>query len=98
MTDDVIGYSAINLTWNAYNFILITMPIICLLFEEYTLHKPYKEESYLVIIWILWGTHLVSAMCQFRINHRVPEDHPPANFDKDDSMKLYKSEGPDGSD
>ena len=40
MTDDVIGYSATNLTWNAYNFILITMPIICLLSEEYTLHKP----------------------------------------------------------
>ena len=65
---DFINYSAINLTWFAINFVMVTMPLvsIVLLQGDYMVN-PEASGSYESLVWILWGMHVVAFLFKMRI-------------------------------
>lgn len=54
---DFIDYSKQNLTWFSLNYVLCTMPLICILLESATKHKTLHTQSYLPIMYVLWAMH-----------------------------------------
>lgn len=65
---DFISYAAINLTWFAINFVLVTMPPILI----WNLDSPEltiegNTGTYMPIIYTLWGMHVLHFLFQLRI-------------------------------
>ena len=60
VTTDFILYSSNNLTWFAFNFVLITMPPLCWLMDAFSLDKPGATQSYLPILLTLRGMHIIA--------------------------------------
>ena len=65
---DFIVYANINLTWFAFNFVLVTLPAICIFFfNSDFLVMDDRQESYLGIIYTLWSMHMVAFLMKARI-------------------------------
>ena len=99
---DFISYSAINLTWFAINFVMVTMPLLSiLLLQGDDMVNPEASGSYEPLIWILWGMHMVAFGLQRRIYEPSKEsaesaqDYLDTNFDRDDAFQLGNSLGVD---
>ena len=86
---DFITYSSNNLTWFAFNFVLVTMPPVCILLDDQDLWFAGKTSSYFKIIYTLWGMHILAFICQIFIYKRSPKDKADivAHFDKDDQFR-----------
>ena len=68
--NDFISYSSINLTWFAFNFVLCTLPPICIYVlssDTPDLVKQGSQQSYSTIMYILWGTHIFFFIFALRI-------------------------------
>jgi len=70
---DFITYSSNNLTWFAFNFVLCTMPIVCIIIDNDSLYTPCGTQSYFPILYTLWGMHVVAFMCQITIYKKDPK-------------------------
>lgn len=89
---DFIGYSSINLTWFSFNFVLISMPPLCM----FVLQTPNQTDeddkgSYMSVMYTLWAMHVFSFFIQKRIFVPAEQDKKisagevlSAAFDKDD--------------
>ena len=84
---DFISYSSNNLTWFAFNFVLCTMPPICLVLDDPDLWKHKIDDSYKKITYTLWAMHVLAFVCQFFIYKRSPKDSEKANSEQDDQFK-----------
>jgi len=87
---DFISYSAYNIAWFAFNFVLCTMPAVCIIIESPEMEEQGKDASYFPILYTLWGMHVIAFIVQIFIYTRAPKvtDHLDANFGKDDNFKL----------
>ena len=68
--NDFIEYASINMTWFSMNFVLVAMPPLCIFFlNSEHLHKNEAEntQSYLPIMYTLWGMHVLHFVCSLRI-------------------------------
>ena len=91
---DFIAYSHNNITWFSFNFVLCTMPAMCILIDSDSVGmvKPGADGSYYRILYTLWGLHVIAFICQWVIYSRDPDEveryHLHSAFDKDDQFKM----------
>ena len=68
MIKDFISYAAINLTWFALNFVLCTMPPLCIYaFQSDERKIEGSTGSYLSIMYLLWAIHVITLLAKPRI-------------------------------
>ena len=92
--NDFIEYAAINLTWFAFNFVLVTMPPIVIFWlqdeksnvgmaggDETITDEDGEEEkgSFVPIMYTLWAMHILHFMFQLRIYMAVEKDSSQLN-------------------
>lgn len=71
---DIITYASINLTWFSINFVMVTLPPICIYFLDK--HVGYlelegKTGTYHPLMFMIWATHLLTflpKMTIYRVN------------------------------
>ena len=58
---DFIVYTSMNLTWFSLNFVLCTMPAVCIFWlnKNETLVRKRYDGSYAPIMYIIWITHMI---------------------------------------
>ena len=100
--NDFIEYSNLNLTWFAFNFVLICMPpIVIFVLQDKYLELPGATGSYAPLVYILWMVHCVQILLNLRIYEIAPQgadektEHytKVAKFDKDDQVMLEPTPG-----
>ena len=73
---DFITYASINLTWYAFNFVLILLPPI-LIFLMDTDHEGIKldgrDESYRKLMFWIWGIHIFQFIFNSKIYKVAPQ-------------------------
>ena len=65
---DFIVYAKINLTWFAFNFVMVTLPPICIFTyntDHLIIHD--RNESYIGIVYALWIMHIITFGMKMRI-------------------------------
>jgi len=68
--NDFITYSSINLTWFSFNFVLCTLPPLCIFLIRGVapdLVKQDQEKSYTSLMYVLWILHIISFVFSLRI-------------------------------
>ena len=69
---DFIMYSSINLTWFAFNFLLITMPAFSMWMSSPELELKGVTKSYMPIVLTLNISHVIAFAVKVFIYSRVP--------------------------
>ena len=100
--NDFIEYSNLNLTWFAFNFVLICLPpiVIFVLQDEY-LEIQGATGSYTPLVYILWMVHCIQIFLNLRIykieaqgaEEKTEHYTKVAKFDKDDQVMLEPTPG-----
>ena len=73
---DFISYAAINLTWFALNFVLCTMPPLCIFVLQRNtggLTLEGKDGSFLPNMFLIWAIHVLTFLPKMRILKIVPQ-------------------------
>ena len=66
--NDFIEYSNLNLTWFAFNFVLICMPPICIFaLQDDVLEIKGATGNYAPLVYILWFVHIIQKFSNLRI-------------------------------
>ena len=66
--NDFIEYSNLNLTWFAFNFVLICLPpIVLFILDDDSLQIQGATGNYAPIVYILWAMHCVQIFTNMRI-------------------------------
>ena len=100
--NDFIEYAELNLTWFAFNIVLIFMPVMCIMVQNPMLVKAGEDASYLPIMLTLMSVNILVFLFKMRIykieelQAAQPGESIDANKgldDKDDDFKLQNKEG-----
>ena len=100
--NDFIEYSNLNLTWFAFNFVLICMPPIVIFgLQDELLEIKGATGNYAPLVWILWVVHIIQKFSNLRIyqiQEQTAEEKTEhytkvAKFDKDDQVMLEPTPG-----
>ena len=83
---DFIVYANINLTWYAFNFVLISLPPICLYGYNFDGLGNFDFESYEGIMYALWFMHLITFAVKPRIYYPKLRDADKINQDDSDNF------------
>ena len=73
---DFIKYAAVNLTWFALNFVLCTMPPVCIyVLQQNTggLTLEDKDGSFLPNMYLIWAIHVLTFLPKMRIFKILPQ-------------------------
>ena len=90
---DFIVYANINLTWFAFNFVLVTLPAICIfVYDSDFLVMDDRKESYIGIIYTLWITHMVAFLMKMRIYYPKQKEFQTDEDKSDDFIKVVETE------
>ena len=90
---DFIVYANINLTWFAFNFVLVTLPPVCIyVYDSDFLVMDDRKESYLGIIYTLWITHMVAFLMKMRIYYPKQKEFQTEEDNSDDFIKVVETE------
>ena len=82
---DFIVYANINLTWFAFNFVLITLPPLCLYAYNFDgLGKFNMRSSYEGIMYTLWIMHMITFAMKARIYYPKLRDEDAIEDNSDD--------------
>ena len=68
--NDFITYSSINLTWLSFNFVLCTLPPLCIFLIKGVapdLVKQDQENSYASLMYVLWILHIINFVFSLQI-------------------------------
>ena len=83
---DHLSYAAINLTWFSLNFVLVTMPPICVfLLQEHIEMGTMDGEtgSHYPIMLVIWLGHMLTFMVKLRIYKIKDKETQVENNDDD---------------
>ena len=100
--NDFIEYSSLNLTWFAFNFVLICLPPICIfVLQDEDTEVPGATGNYAPLVYILWMVHCIQIFLNLRIyqieqqgaEEKTEHYTKVAKFDKDDQVLLEPAAG-----
>ena len=84
---DFIVYANINLTWFAFNFVMTTLPPLCLYAYNFDgLGNLSMLESYEGIMYVLWIMHLITFAIKPRIYYPKLKDADKIDEDNSDNF------------
>ena len=89
---DTVNYASINLTWFSLNFVLCTMPPLCIYVMEHQTEGKLNQntESYIGQMYLLWAVHVITFIPKMRIFKikRKGVDTPPDLVNDDDFQRA----------
>ena len=80
-TQDFLTYEKLNLTWFAFNFVLIVLPPFLMFTVDHELdgnNLNGKDESFEFIMYIIWIMHIVQFLANTEMIVKVKEDEGAA--------------------
>ena len=87
---DHIAYASINLTWFSLNFVLVTLPPLCIFVLERYTHLGTLEAntaSFHSIMCAIWAIHLLTFLVKLRIYKLKDKEEPAVNINDDDYQR-----------
>lgn len=87
---DHIAYASINLTWFSLNFVLVTVPPLCIfVLERYTDLGALEANtaSFHPIMCAIWAIHLLTFLVKLRIYKLKDEEQSAIDINDDDFQR-----------
>ena len=87
---DHIVYASINLTWFSLNFVLVTLPPLCIFVLERYTHLGTLEAgtaSFHSVMCAIWAIHLLTFLVKLRIYKLKDKEEPAVNINDDDYQR-----------
>ena len=91
---DIITYASINLTWFSINFVLVTLPPICIYFLDKhvgNLELEGRTGTYHPLMFMIWAIHLLTFLPKMTIYSVIPRQYDSNILDEDDDSYARPS-------